>query len=183
MASKFGFLAAVGTLVALSACAYTPPVGQAYWQRVEDNSALYMTGPKAQQQLDEDIATCVREVDELVELGALRKKMPPDTHSEYHRALESSGDLDWYDTPTRFGDKKVSHKDFQDYESCMRHRGWERVRYVRYQSMQRAKSTDKETANIRKWGGVPGGNTSGVEEQRKLDSVVKSQDPYANLNK
>ncbi len=61
MTLKTRLLAAAGGILALSACAYTPPVGQAYWQRVEDNSALYMVGPKAQQTLDENIATCVRD--------------------------------------------------------------------------------------------------------------------------
>lgn len=158
MKSKFKALAAAGALMALSACAYVPPQGQAYWQRVEDSSALYMTGPKAQQQLSEDIATCVREVDELVELDALKKATPPDTHSEYHRALEASGDLAWYDTPTRHGDKKVSDKDFQDFEGCMRHSGWERVRSIRYQAAKQAKGNYSDAQNMRRMGIVPGSN-------------------------
>ena len=92
-------LALIG-IIAVAACSPVPPIGQAYWQRVEDNSALYMTGPKAQQTLDEDIAGCVRVIDEMVELDALRETLPPDTHSEYHRALKASGDLAFYDTPT-----------------------------------------------------------------------------------
>jgi hypothetical protein len=180
MKSKSLLIAACG-LLALSACAYSPPLGQAYWQRVEDHSALYMTGPKAQQQLDEDIATCVREVDELVELGALRKDMPPDTHSEYHRALDASGDMSWYDTPTRYGDKKISHKDFQDYEGCMRYKGWERVRFVRYQSAQKAKGTYRDTQNIRQWGGVPGGNYSSVD--RPKQEMDETKDPFTSVNK
>ena len=171
---KIRFLSVVGGILALSACAYNPPLGQAYWQRVEDNSALYMTGPKAQQELDENIATCVREVDELVELGALRKEMPPDTHSEYHRALDASGDLATYDTPTRFGDKKVAHKDFQDFEGCMRSAGWERVRFVRYQVAQNAKGVYKETQNIRSHGGVPGSNYSVAMSESNANTTPKS---------
>ncbi|MDD9900882.1 MAG: hypothetical protein OXT65_07880 [Alphaproteobacteria bacterium] len=181
MKAKLASLAALGSAFILGACVYTPPAGQAYWQRVEDHTAMYMTGPKAQQQLEEDIASCVHQVDELVELGALRRKTPPDTHLEYHRALASSGDLDWYDTPTRYGDKKVAHKDFQDFEGCMRHSGWERVRFVRYESMQRAKATYKETVNIRKWGGVPGGNEAAVDQNRK--EVQEIKDDFAGLNK
>lgn len=168
MRSKLGLFAAAGALLTMSACAYTPPMGQAYWQHVEDKSALYMTGPKAQQQLDEDIATCVREVDELVVLGALRRATPPDSHSEYHRALEASGDLDWYDTPTRYGVKKVSHKDFQDYEGCMRSKGWERARFVRYQTAAGAKSVYGMTQTIRENGGVPGANYTEEMKQRKV---------------
>lgn len=182
MTSKLRLLATAGAIMALSACVYQPPVGQAYWQRIEDSSALYMTGPKAQQTLDENIATCVREVDELVELDALKKKMPPDTHSEYHRALDASGDLAYYDTPTRLGNKKVSDKDFQDFEGCMRTAGWERVRYVRYQTALQARTTDKMTQDIRKAGAVPGVNDAGIDLS-KNQFAVNPDDDFAGLNK
>lgn len=181
MKSKFGFLAALGGVLAVSACAYSPPVGQAYWQRVEDNSALYMTGPKAQQKLDEDIASCVRQIDELVELGALRKAMPPDTHTDYHRALDASGDLAWYDTPTRYGNKKVSHKDFQDFEGCMRHEGWERVRFVRYAPASKAKAVYRQSQEIRSFGGVPGKHDSIVAAERQ--KLAEVEHPYDKLNR
>jgi hypothetical protein len=143
-------LAAIGVL-AMTACS-SSPMGQAYWQRVEDNSALYMTGPKGQQELEENIALCVHVIDEMVELDALRGTMPPDTHSDYHRALNASGDLAYYDTPTRLGDKKVAHSDFHDFESCMRSKGWERVRYVRYQTDQQSHHIYRETKQYRETG-------------------------------
>jgi len=152
MKFKIASILATGGIIAVTACSPLPPVGQAYWQRVEDNSALYMTGPKAQQQLDEHIATCVRVVDELVELNALREATPPDTHSEYRRALNASGDLDYYDTPTRYGVKKVAHSDFNDFEGCMRSNGWERVKFVRYQTSLKSKNTFRETMLFRKTG-------------------------------
>lgn len=151
---KSSLLAVVcATSLGLGACAWQPPVtNEAYWQRVEENSALWMTGPKAQQELEQNIATCVREIDELVELDALRETTPPDTHSEYLRSLDDSGDLDYYDTPTRLGKHMVSHTDFHDFESCMRSKGWERVKYVRYQTALKAKNTYKDTRDIRKYG-------------------------------
>ncbi len=149
---KTKFLIAVSALVLVTACNPILPQGQAYWQRVEDNSALYMTGPKAQQRLDENIAACVREVDEMVELDALRKTTPPDTHSEYRRALKESGDLDFYDTPTRLGNKKIAHSDFHDFDSCMRSKGWERVKFIRYQTSQKAKDTYRATQQYRETG-------------------------------
>ena len=152
MKLKMASIMALGGIVVTAACSPLPPLGQDYWQRVEDNSALYMTGPKAQQRLDEDIARCVREVDELVRLDAVRETMPPDTHSEYHSALNASGDLSYYDSPTRFGDKKVDHSDFHDYESCMRSKGWERVRYLRYQTQAKSQKTYAETQEFRKTG-------------------------------
>lgn len=179
MKAKISVLAVA--VLALSSCAYVPPPGQAYWQRVEDSSALYMTGPKAQQQLEEDIAGCVRVVDELVELDALKRGTPPDSHSEYHRALKSSGDLDWYDTPTRHGDKKVSHRDFQDFEGCMRHSGWERVRFVRYQSARQAKGNYGDVREMRKQGLVPGGYYAVPEMQQTPEE--KKVNSFGKLNK
>ncbi|HRI75636.1 MAG TPA: hypothetical protein PLX33_01465 [Alphaproteobacteria bacterium] len=177
MTKGFKMLALAGGLMALSACAVQTPVAQAYWQRVEDNSALWMTGPKAQQQLDQDLAGCVREVDELVELGALRETTPPDTHSEYHRALDASGDLSFYDTPTRLGNHKVSHTDYHDFESCMRVRGWERVRFVRYDAARQAQKTHKETQQLRVWG------VSGAAADQKVEEQIQAvRDSYTNLN-
>lgn len=160
-------------VLTLAACAVQQPVTQAYWQRVEDRSALWMTGPKAQQELDQNIASCVREVDELKHIDALRETMPPDTHSEYHRALDASGDLAYYDTPTRLGNHMVSHTDFHDFESCMRSKGWERVRFVRYQTALKAQETYKSTQEIRKYG-VSGDAVTALKreqsQQRQLDS-------------
>lgn len=178
MTKSFKMLVLAGGLMALSACSYQAPVAQAYWQRVEDNSALWMTGPKAQQQLDQDLAGCVREVDELVELGALRETTPPDTHSEYHRALKASGDLAYYDTPTRLGSHKVSHTDFHDFESCMRVRGWERVRFMRYDTARQSHKTYKETQELRTWG--VSGEAAAQKRQEKIDAVTTS---YSGLNK
>lgn len=177
MSSRLKIVVAAGALLGLSACVI-PPTGQAYWQRVEDNSALYMTGPKAQQVLDENIATCVREVDELVELGALRETTPPDTHSEYHRALKASGALDYYDTPTRYGEKIVSHTNFHDFETCMRSKGWERVNYVRYQSARQANETYTHTQQIRRWG--VSGDAAVQKQMREVNGI---KDDYSAINK
>ena len=177
MKFEMALILALGGVAALAACSPLPPLGQAYWQRVEDSSALYMTGPKAQQTLDDDIATCVHEVDELVELDALRETMPPDTHSEYFGALKASGDLAYYDTPTRYGDKKVDHADFHDYESCMRTKGWERVRYIRYQTLAKSHKTYTDTQEYRKTGLM--GPAAEAEEQAEIDA--KNND-YARLN-
>jgi hypothetical protein len=166
-----------GAVAVLAACSFQRPVGEAYWQRVEDASALYMTGPKAQQELHENIASCVRQIDELVELEALRETMPPDTHSEYHRALKASGDLDYYDAPQRYGDQKVAHSDFHDFESCMRSSGWERVRFVRYQTALQAGKTYKATQELRTYG-----VTGAAAEQKQREKVEALKDDYAHLN-
>ena len=184
MKSRFTSVIAIACVAAgVSSCAYQAPVAQAYCQRVEDNSAMYMTGPKAQQTLEENIASCAREIDELVQMDALRGKTPPDTHADYHRALKSSGDLDFYDTPTRYGDKKIAHKDFQDFESCMRYKGWERVRYVRYQTALKARSDYDQAQEIRKWGAVPGTGKDAVAMKQKEDAEKVQKDQFADLNK
>lgn len=125
--------------------------------------------------LDQSIARCVREIDELVELEALRETLPPDTHSEYHRSLKASGDLDYFDSPVRHGSKKVAHSDFHDFESCMRYKGWERVRFVRYQTQQTSRKTYKSTQQIRKYG-VSGGKAELIERERG------NQGDFDNLN-
>lgn len=178
MKSKTIMMVAALGMLAVSGCVWNPPTKQAYWSRVEDNSALWMTGPKAQQTLDENIASCVRQVDELVELGALRETMPPDTHSEYHRSLKASGDLDYYDTPTRYGNHMVAHKDFHDFDSCMRYMGWERTNFVRYHVAKQAKETDNDLQAIRRWG-VPA--AEGAKIQAEKTAEIKSD--YLKLNK
>lgn len=167
---------ACGAFITASAC--VPLAQLAYWQRVEDNSALYMTGPKAQQQLEENIAGCVREIDELVQLDAVRRVTPPDTHSEYHRALDASGDLSYYDSPSHLGQKKVAHSDYHDFEGCMRSKGWERVKYVRYQTSEKAHQTYTETKQYRDTGKI--GNAPAVVA--KPQAIEKSKRDYAEVN-
>lgn len=137
----------------LASCQYPQkPISTAYWQRIETHSALYLTGPKMQQTLDQDIATCVREVDELVRLRALRETTPPNTHHEYHHALEESGDLAVFETPEYKGDLHVDHSDYYDFESCMRSKGWERIRALRYGPGAQAHQNYVDTQDLRQYG-------------------------------
>ncbi len=177
--NKLVLVSLLSVFLMLSACmgmGTGQEIGSAYWQHVDSESALYMKGPKAQQMLEENIATCVREIDELIKLVALRETTPPDTHSEYHRALKASGDLDYYDTPTRLGNKKVAHSDFHDFESCMRYKGWERVRYLRYQEGLKAKGVYKKIQHYRKTGKMV--NPEAIELQNKKNRRYE----YFNIN-
>ena len=141
------------SLSALAACQYPQtPEATAYWQRVETHSALYLTGPKVQQQLEQDIATCTNEVRELVRLRALRETTPPNTHHPYHKALEESGDLAAFETPEHQRDLHVDHSDYYDFESCMRSKGWERVRSIRYAPGAAAHRNYDDTQDLRKYG-------------------------------
>lgn len=175
---SFALIALAGVLSVAAACTPTKPlVGDAYWQRIDESSALYMTGPKAQQRLEQDIAGCVREIDELVKLNAIRETTPPDTHSEYRRALDASGDLSYYDTPTRMGSLMVDHSDYHDFESCMRAEGWERNRYVRYEPAMNAEKTYKDTKELRKWG-----VTGEAAKEARRRQVQELNAPYKDLN-
>lgn len=179
MTSRLSLVLVSGAVaVALSACAPVMQTPKAYWQRVEDGSALWMTGPKAQQALEQNIAGCVREVDELVELGALRETTPPDTHGEYHRSLNASGDLAYFDTPTRHRSQRVAHTEFYDFESCMRSKGWERVKFVRYETARQGQQVYQDTQDIRVWG-VKGD----AAKVKKAEKYAKTTDDFKSLNK
>lgn len=99
-----------------------------YWQRITSSDAIYTRGPKAQQMLNQDIARCVREVNELERLGALPEVIPADENP----ANKSETKLDRYDTPERDGALYREMLDYHDFETCMYSKGWERVRYVPY---------------------------------------------------
>lgn len=95
-----------------------------YWQRTDSASAQYMKGPKAQHQLNKDIASCVAQVRELSRLGSIRSATPPDDIA-MTGAMKS-----YWDTPRRDGPLHTEYLEFHDFESCMTYHGWERVDYV-----------------------------------------------------
>ncbi len=101
-----------------------------FWQRVHTSEAVYMRGPKAQQLLNRDISRCVTELRELERLGSLKGAIPTDTKGRIldpdQMAIESQ------DAPDRDQYLFAEHKDFNDFETCMLSKGWERVMYVPY---------------------------------------------------
>ena len=103
-----------------------------YWQRADSVSAQYLTGPKAQHELHKDIAACVAEVRELVRLGSIRKAEPPKD-----LAMEPGLRAGW-NSPTRDGPLYTEYTDFQAFDGCMKHKGWERVDFVRPITAKRA---------------------------------------------
>jgi len=156
--------------IVLSACLKEPRLASAYWQRVDGESAVYMTGPKAQQILEQDISRCVVEVDELVKLNAVRETMPPETHSDYRQALDMSGDLKYFETPKKYGNLKVAHTDYHDFESCMRFKGWERVQYIQYDVELNSRATYEKTKYFRKTGRMVSPEVL-KEEEAKTESL------------
>ena len=75
------------SLLALSACSSLNPSAPPkiedakYWQRNSASSSLYLQGPKAQQMLHQNIATCVNEIKELERLGEIRRAIPANYNS------------------------------------------------------------------------------------------------------
>lgn len=162
----------------LAACQYPQdPMSTAYWQRIDTHSALYLTGPKAQQQLEQNIANCAAEVEELVRLRALRETTPPNTHHEYHHALNKSGDLAAFDTPQYKGDIHVDHSDYYDFESCMRSKGWERVRALRYAPGARAHQNYQDTQDLRAYGTT--GRAADLMRQKQAGQI---NDQFSKVN-
>lgn len=145
--SQRKFLTLNATLAAallLSAC--TGPVNPeevrqhgAYWQRTDGVSAMYLRGPKAQHQLNQDIASCVAETRELMRLGSIREASPPDD-------LARTGVMRTnYDTPHYDGPLHTEYLEFHDFESCMVYKGWERIDYVAPIRAERAANNFSET--------------------------------------
>lgn len=110
-----------------------------YWQRSDSTSSLYMRGPKAQHQLNSDIAHCVSSTKELQRLGSIREASPPDS-----LAMTGSMKSNW-DSPPGDGPMHSEYMEYHDFETCMVYNGWERVDYVAPVIAQRAANNYSET--------------------------------------
>ena len=155
------------SVLALSACESKPKLEDAqYWQRADSTSALYMQGPKAQQNLHKDISGCVAEVNELARLGTLRNAVPKELETP------DESELAEWDTPQKDSYLGADHSDFVDFETCMRTKGWERVEHLPYDVSTRARKTWLKTIK---------GDT---EEKAKVNATSRPKDrePFEDLN-
>lgn len=129
-------------VLSVSACSSMmtkPEQEAALWNRTDASSALYMRGPKAQHQLHKDISSCVSEVKELSRLGTIRNANPP-------AGIETNvGLADKWQSPKGDGPLHTEFRDFNDFESCMSFKGWERTNYVRHDQIERAHSNYRAT--------------------------------------
>lgn len=127
-------IASLSALTLGTACQSAYKLEEAqYWQRKNATSALYLRGPKAQQTLHMDLATCVNEISELERLGALREAIPADLkNGRVPDPSTAQGKLDHWDTPTRDGYLNAEHLPYSDFETCMDAKGWERVEALPY---------------------------------------------------
>jgi hypothetical protein len=135
----------------LTACTHKPKDPD-YWRREASHSALYLQGPKAQQQLEQSISQCVHEVLELAKLEAVRESVPPvldptKTLSQRDVTLGMDG-LPRWNTPERLKALRVEHTEYHDFEGCMRHHGWQRVEFVDPTVKATAKDIYRDTAIV-----------------------------------
>lgn len=178
MTSKHLILLSACTL-ALSACASEPKMEDAqYWQRSSATSALYLEGPKAQQGLHQDIATCTNEINELVRIGAVRRAIPAETvNGQVVDPNTPAGRMAGWDTPQRDGYLYAEHSDYHDFETCMSAKGWERVEYLPYTTADRARQEYLENMNKDKKRGP-----KTREYVTSVHTTAQNPPPYKNLN-
>lgn len=143
-------LMVIGTAaLALAACSTSNEYH--YWQRNDPNSALYLTGVKAQQVLEQDISYCVHSVIELTKLADVRGKVPSSfqTLSGYDQMNAEAGmsNLPRWDVPEHIRNLRVDHTEYHDFDGCMSYKGWQRVRYVAPKAEFRAKEIYRDTGN------------------------------------
>jgi hypothetical protein len=143
-ALRFSFV-----LIALAAAACCANKEFHYWQKTDPTTAIYLTGPKAQQMLEQDISHCVYEIIELDKLQTVRENggTAPTFANDFSQKAqaEALSKLPSYDVPEYIRDLRVDHKDYHDFDGCMRHFGWERVKYVDPQAEFRAKTIYNST--------------------------------------
>jgi len=127
--------------IAITACEIRPKMEDAqYWQRKNATSALYLRGPKAQQSLNMDIATCTNEISELDRMDALREAIPADTkNGRVPDPNTPMGSLSKWDSPKRDGALYAEHFNYTDFEGCMIYKGWERVENLPYALADRSR--------------------------------------------
>lgn len=137
-------LFALFTVSLLAGCA-TPERELHYWQKIDPSDALYLTGPKAQQMLEEDIAECVHEIIELKHIEIIREGTPasifynPYDDWNQPKVTAAMNQLPRWETPERIRELRVNHSEYHDFDGCMRSSGWRRVKYVYPDQEEKAK--------------------------------------------
>lgn len=150
-----------------------------YWQRQSASAAIYMSGPKVQQMLHQDIANCTVEIRELENLGEIRRAIPANHYTGNTRDGErtiSQRHLDGWDTPARDGYLRNEHLEYHDFETCMHAKGWERAEYLPYTDADKARQDYKKTY---------GGSSSsmrGRENVTTLNPHLQNSPPFENVN-
>lgn len=172
------------TAIALTACSggarKLPEMEDAkFWQRKHASSALYLRGPKAQQMLHQDMAVCVTEISELQNLGEIRRAVPANYNSgnTVNTRTASQKELDHWDSPERDGYLYNEHLEYHDFETCMTHKGWQRVEYLPGEVADEARMNyiDRIKSKMKK-------STEGRENVTTLHTTSQNPPPYKNVN-
>ena len=170
----------------LAACAETKPYRTAadlenakYWQRKNSTSALYLQGPKAQQLLHKDIASCTHEIAELENLGEIRRAVPAHYNSgnTIEQRTASQEKLDEWDSPDRDGYLYNEHLDYTDFETCMTTKGWERLEFLPITAADRARKD-----YLDRYGKNKKNKYGNRENVTTLDPAAQNPPPFKNLN-
>ena len=123
--------------VLVTACTPTQKIDNSqYWQRRDASEAAYTQGPKTQQMLNRDIARCVSELRELERIGVLDKAIPTDRHGNI--ADPDAATLRRLGAIERDGYLRAEDRPYHDFETCMYAKGWERIKFVPYDRIDRA---------------------------------------------
>jgi len=172
-----------GTLVMalLSACGDTPVNRGAmmtdphYWQRTQTSSALLNHGPKAQQMLHRDLSHCVTELNELEKLGAVRGAHAGELHGASYFPPPNAPDyvLESWKSPDAYLTQRHNHLDYYNLDSCMRHKGWERMMHVPYNIRDHNRGLYTETIQTQQYRTKVG---------ERIPVPVEPPGPYDNLN-
>lgn len=150
-----------------------------YWQRKNSSSALYLQGPKAQQMLHQDIATCTNEISELTNLGEIRKAIPANYSggNTAEKRTASQKELDQWDSPARDGFLRNEHLDYTDFETCMTFKGWERVEFLPFSTADKARK-----AYLNQYGVNSKQSTGRRENVTTLEPAAQTPPPFKDLN-
>lgn len=167
-------------VTSLAACSPRPAKLEdaQYWQRKNATSALYLRGPKAQQTLHMDLATCVNEISELDRIGALREAIPADVkNGQVPDPSTAQGKLSRWDTPKRDGALYAEHLPYSDFETCMDAKGWERVESLPYVQADTARADYLKTVYGMHWQ-----SNQNVNKRAEAPATSYSDDPDRSVN-
>jgi hypothetical protein len=157
------------SMLALSGCASNE---RHYWQKTDPNTALYLTGVKAQQTLEQDISECVHTIIELTQLEDKRSNAGQSLGDyDQKQATDEMSRLPLWDVPEYVRALRVDHTDFHDFDGCMAYKGWTRVKYVGPAAEMRSKEVYDDTANY----SVRPKNPGAASTERQMKDLHKDR--------
>lgn len=166
------FILAGVACLGLAACNALPPVEEAYyWGRTDVTEAAYLEGPKAQQMLHRDISRCVVEIREMERLGSLRNVLPADTrkYGIVPDPATAQGQLAEWETPTRDGYLRAEFSDYQDFETCMQAKGWQRMEHMPFEMAERSRKNYLQTIRGQSYQSKTAGAKTNVSDKKETE--------------